>query len=62
MFILTWKKLVEPRVMIGDRTSLLEITWMRKTSDIDRLQDRIPQPLVSPIHDEWDGRAKGMEY
>lgn len=37
LFIRTWKKEVEPRVMIGERTSGLETTWMRNTSAIDRL-------------------------
>lgn len=33
----TWKKLVEPKVIIGDRTSLLETTWILKTSAMERL-------------------------
>jgi len=37
LFTLTWKKLVEPRVMMGDRTSLFETTWIRNTSAMDRL-------------------------
>jgi hypothetical protein len=43
LLILTWKKLVEPRVMIGDLTSLLETTCIRKTSAIDRLASHNPQ-------------------
>jgi hypothetical protein len=38
LFILTWKKDVEPRVMIGERTSGLDTTWIRNTSAMDRLQ------------------------
>lgn len=37
LFTLTWKNDVEPRVIIGERTSGLEITWIRKTSESDRL-------------------------
>lgn len=37
LFIRTWKKLVDPSVMIGERTSLFETTCIRKTSAIDRL-------------------------
>jgi hypothetical protein len=33
---LTWKKVVEPRVVIGERMSV-EKTWMRKTSAMERL-------------------------
>ena len=39
LLTLTWKKLVDPRVTIGDRTSLLEMTCIRKTSAIGRLWD-----------------------
>jgi hypothetical protein len=34
---LTWKKEVDPRVMIGDLTSGFEMTWILKTSEIERL-------------------------
>ena len=37
LLTLTWKKLVDPRVMIGDLTSLFETTCIRNTSAIDRL-------------------------
>ena len=37
LLILTWKKLVDPRVMMGDLTSLLDTTWILNTSDMDRL-------------------------
>jgi hypothetical protein len=37
LLIRTWKKEVEPSVMMGERTSGFETTWMRKTSAIDRL-------------------------
>lgn len=40
MFTLTWKKEVDPSVMIGDLTSGLDITCIRKTSDIERLYNR----------------------
>ena len=29
---LTWLKVVDPRVRMGERTCALEMTWMRKTS------------------------------
>lgn len=38
MLIRTWKKLVEPRVMMGERTSLFETTCIRNTSAMDRLR------------------------
>ena len=41
LLILTWKKLVDPSVMIGDRTSLFDTTWIRNTSAIDRLETRV---------------------
>lgn len=41
LFSLTWKKLVDPSVTIGERTSLLETTCIRKTSAIERLQKQI---------------------
>jgi hypothetical protein len=31
-------------VMIGERTSGLEMTWIRKTSDMERLQMGVSQP------------------
>ena len=34
---LTWKNDVEPNVAIGDLISGFEITWIRKTSDNERL-------------------------
>lgn len=37
LFIRTWKKLVDPRVTMGDRTSLLETTCIRNTSAMERL-------------------------
>ena len=37
LLILTWKKLVDPRVTIGDLTSLLDTTWILNTSEMDRL-------------------------
>ena len=37
LFILTWKKLVDPSVIIGLLTSEFETTCIRKTSAIDRL-------------------------
>lgn len=37
MLIRTWKKDVEPRVIIGERTSGFEMTWIRKTSEMLRL-------------------------
>ena len=42
LFTRTWKKLVEPRVTMGERTSLLEMTWIRKTSEMERLKDGKP--------------------
>lgn len=38
LFTRTWKKLVEPRVIMGERTSLLETTCIRNTSAIERLK------------------------
>ena len=37
LLILTWKKLVDPRVMMGDLTSLLDTTWILNTSEMERL-------------------------
>ena len=37
LLILTWKKLVDPRVTIGDLTSLLDTTWILNTSEMERL-------------------------
>lgn len=31
---------MDPRVMMGERTSLFETTWIRNTSAIDRLDDQ----------------------
>jgi hypothetical protein len=39
LLILTWKKLVDPRVMMGDLTSLLDTTWILNTSEMERLVD-----------------------
>lgn len=53
LFSLTWKKLVDPRVMIGERTSGLEMTWMRKTSAIDRLERRTgKEGVMSGLSDD----------
>ena len=40
LFVRTWKKLVEPSVTIGERTSLFDTTWIRKTPATDRLEER----------------------
>lgn len=37
LLTLTWKKEVDPRVMMGERTSAFEMTCIRKTSAIERL-------------------------
>ena len=37
LLVRTWKKLVDPSVIIGDRTSLFDTTCIRKTSAIVRL-------------------------
>lgn len=36
--LFTWKNVVEPSVVIGERMSVEERTWMRNTSAIDRLR------------------------
>ena len=46
LFTRTWKKLVEPSVMMGDRTSLFETTCIRKTSAMERLKSYISERLV----------------
>lgn len=33
----TWKNEVEPKVTIGERTSVLDITWIRNISATERL-------------------------
>lgn len=50
LLTLTWKKLVEPSVTIGDRTSLFETTCIRNTSAIERLGEGGQQELE--IHKE----------
>src|SRR5579871_3822546 len=35
---LTWKKVVDPSVVMGERMSVEERTWMRKTSAMDRFR------------------------
>lgn len=44
LLTLTWKNEVDPRVMIGERTSGLEMTWILNTSEIDRLRSVRSRP------------------
>lgn len=52
LFVRTWKKLVEPSVMIGERTSLLDTTWMRNTSAIERLHGKFS--VLKSLTRIWD--------
>jgi hypothetical protein len=53
LLTLTWKKLVEPSVMIGDLTSLFETTCIRNTSAIDLLNVRPDKCLF-----KWRGARR----
>lgn len=37
LLIRTWKNDVDPSVMMGDRTSGFDTTWILKTSEMERL-------------------------
>jgi hypothetical protein len=50
LFIRTWKNDVEPRVMMGERMSGLEMTWIRNTSEIERLSgSAVTSPASRPM-------------
>ena len=60
LFIRTWKKLVEPRVTMGDRTSLLETTCIRNTSAMDRLSSVCQSRILISV--STDTNFKSVRY